>query len=216
MKLFIDSANVGEIRKAAESGFLDGVTTNPTLIAKEGRSFDSVVKEILDICKGDVSIECTTDKFDEMIEEGKRISKMGPNAVVKCQMTRDGLRAARELSRMGIKTNVTLCFSPLQAILAAKAGATYVSPFIGRLDDAGHIGMELIRQIVQIYRNYGYKTEVLAASIRHPTHLVEAALAGAHVSTMPYAVFDKMVYHPLTDKGLAQFFEDVKKYRNFK
>ena len=199
------------IREAASWGILDGVTTNPTLLAMEGRSFDDVVKDICEIVDGAINLEVTTEDAPSMIEEGKKLAKIHPNVHVKCQMTPEGLKAIKALSAEGIRTNMTLVFSPNQAILAAKAGATFVSPFIGRLDDIGHDGMEIIRQIVTIYRNYGYKTEVLVASIRHPVHVVEAAMAGAHIATMPWPVLQKMVKHVLTDKGIARFMEDAKK-----
>lgn len=211
MKVFLDTANVGELREAAKLGFLDGVTTNPTLIAKEKKKFDDVIREICELCPGPVSAECVTEKFDDLMPEARRLAKLAPNVVVKIPLTREGLKAVKACSGEGIKTNVTLCFSANQALFAAKAGATIVSPFIGRLDDAGHEGMDVIRDIVQIYRNYRFATEVLVASIRHPLHVLEAAKCGAHISTMPFAVFDKLISHPLTDKGVAQFLQDYAK-----
>lgn len=211
MKIFLDTANVGELREAAKLGFLDGVTTNPTLVAKEKKKFDDVIREICEICPGPVSAECVTEKFDDLMPEARRLAKLAPNVVVKIPLTREGLKAVKACSGEGIKTNVTLCFSANQALFAAKAGATIVSPFIGRLDDAGHEGMDVIRDIVQIYRNYRFATEVLVASIRHPLHVLEAAKCGAHISTMPFGVFDKLISHPLTEKGVAQFLQDYAK-----
>jgi transaldolase len=210
MKFFLDTANVNEIREAAKLGFLDGVTTNPSLIAREKRRFDDAIREICDVCKGPVSAECVSETFDEMSAEAARLAKLAPNVVVKVPLTRDGLKVVRAMTP-GIKFNVTLCFSANQALLAAKAGATYISPFIGRLDDAGHDGMQVIRDICQIYRNYSFPTQVLTASIRHPLHVLEAAKAGSHVATMPFAVFDKLISHPLTDIGVARFLEDYRK-----
>ncbi len=210
MKFFLDTANVNEIREAAKLGFLDGVTTNPSLIAKEKRRFDDAIREICDVCKGPVSAECVSETFDEMSAEAARLAKLAPNVVVKVPLTRDGLKVVRAMTP-GIKFNVTLCFSANQALLAAKAGATYISPFIGRLDDAGHDGMQVIRDICQIYRNYSFPTQVLTASIRHPLHVLEAAKAGSHVATMPFTVFDKLISHPLTDIGVARFLEDYRK-----
>lgn len=210
MKFFLDTANVNEIREAAKLGFLDGVTTNPSLIAKEKRRFDDAIREICDVCKGPVSAECVSETFDEMSAEAARLAKLAPNVVVKVPLTRDGLKVVRAMTP-GIKFNVTLCFSANQALLAAKAGATYISPFIGRLDDAGHDGMQVIRDICQIYRNYSFPTQVLTASIRHPLHVLEAAKAGSHVATMPFSVFDKLISHPLTDIGVARFLEDYRK-----
>jgi transaldolase len=211
MKIFLDTANLNEIREAAKLGFLDGVTTNPTLIAREKRKFDEAIREICDACPGPVSAECVTEKFDDLMPEARRLAKLAPNVVVKIPLTREGLKAVKAASSEGIKINVTLCFSALQAMFAAKAGATFISPFIGRIDDTGHDGMALIRDICLIYRNYGYRTEVLAASIRHPIHVLDAAKAGAHVATMPFNVFDKLISHPLTDKGVQLFLDDYKK-----
>jgi len=211
MKFFVDTANLDEIREAADLGLLDGVTTNPSLIAKEGDvDFETRIKEICDIVDGDVSAEVTAVDYDGMLDQGRELAKIADNVVIKCPLTWDGLKATKTFSEEGIKVNVTLCFSPSQALLAAKAGAGYISPFIGRLDDISQDGMELIRQIVQIYDNYGFETEVLAASIRHPMHIVDSALAGADVATVPFSVFKKIVKHPLTDKGLDAFLSDWK------
>lgn len=208
MKIFLDTANVASIKAFVNMGILDGVTTNPTLIAKENRDFLELVTEILKIVPGPVNLEVVSQQSDGMISEGRDLAALGQNVVVKCPMTNDGLVAVRKLRKEGINTNVTLVFSPNQALLAAKAGATYVSPFIGRLDDAGHEGMKIIEDIVQIYRNYDMQTQVLVASIRHPVHVVEAARIGAHVATMPPDVLDKMIKHPLTDIGLKRFLDD--------
>jgi transaldolase len=212
MKFFIDTANLNEIREAASMGLIDGVTTNPSLIAKEGNvDFKEHIAEICKITSGDVSAEVTSLDAEGMLREGREYAQIAPNVVIKCPLTLDGLKATRTFTGEGIKTNVTLCFSAAQAILAAKAGATYVSPFIGRLDDIGQNGMDLIRDIVQIYDNYGFTTEVLAASIRHPMHIVDAALVGADVATIPFKVIQQLVKHPLTDKGLDAFLADWKK-----
>ena len=212
MKFFIDTANLDEIKELNELGLLDGVTTNPSLVAKEGDiNFKERIAEICNIVEGDVSAEVTAVDAAGMLEQGRDLAKIADNVVVKCPLTWDGLKATKVLSSDGIKVNVTLCFSPSQAILAAKAGAGYISPFIGRLDDISQDGMQLIWDIVQIYNNYGYSTEVLAASIRHPMHIVESALAGADVATVPYKVLKQIVQHPLTDKGLKAFLDDWKK-----
>ncbi len=211
MKIFLDTANVNEIKEAARLGFLDGVTTNPTLIAREKRKFDDAIREICEICPGPVSAECVTEKLDDLLPEARRLAKLAPNVVVKIPLTREGLKAVKACSAEGIKINVTLCFSATQAMFAAKAGAVFISPFIGRIDDTGHDGMVVIRDIVQIYRNYGYKTEILTASVRHPVHVLEAAKAGSHIATMPFAVFDKLISHPLTDKGVQLFLDDYRK-----
>ena len=212
MKFFIDTANLDEIREAAELGLIDGVTTNPSLMAKEGGvDFKQHIAAICEIVEGDVSAEVTSLDTEGMLREGREYAKIAPNVVVKCPLTRDGLKATRRLSDEGTKVNVTLCFSAAQAILAAKAGAAYISPFLGRLDDIGQNGLELLAEIVEIYGNYSWKTEVLAASIRHPIHVVEAARMGAHVATMPLKVIDQLLKHPLTDKGLEQFLADWKK-----
>jgi transaldolase len=212
MKFFIDTANLDEIREASEMGLIDGVTTNPSLVAKERDvDFKGHIAKICEMVPGDVSAEVTSIDAEGMLREGRELAAIAPNVVVKCPLTLDGLKATRQFRSEGIKVNVTLCFSPAQALLAAKAGATYISPFIGRLDDIGHDGMQLIRDIVQIYDNYGFATEVLAASIRHPMHIVDCALAGADVATIPYKVIQQLVKHPLTDKGLDSFLDDWKK-----
>ena len=211
MQFFIDTANLNEIREAADMGILDGVTTNPSLVAKEGKPFKETILEICKIVDGPVSTEVIATDVEGMLAEGRDYAKWHKNIVVKLPTTRDGLKACKKLTSEGIKTNMTLCFSPNQALLVAKAGGTYVSPFIGRLDDISHDGMELIRQIVTIYKNYGYKTQVLAASLRHPLHVVQSAMAGAHVGTLPFKVLDQMFKHPLTDKGLETFLADWKK-----
>ena len=208
MKFFLDTANVKEIQEAASLGLLDGVTTNPSLVAKEGRSFKEMLVEICNIVDGPISAEVVSLEADAMVKEGKGLAKIHKNIVVKVPLIAEGLKATKRLSAEGIKVNVTLCFSPTQALLAAKAGAWCVSPFIGRLDDISSNGMELIRQILTIYRNYDYKTQVLVASVRHPQHVVEAALAGGHICTMPFSIFQQMVKHPLTDSGLKKFLAD--------
>ncbi len=211
MKFFIDTADVTEIRKANAMGVLDGVTTNPSLISKTGRKFRDVIEEICGIVDGPISAEVVSLDADGMIREGKELAKIHKNVVVKIPMTLDGLRATKALSSEGIPVNVTLIFSASQGLLAAKAGATYASPFIGRIDDISHEGMQLIADLVNIYDNYQYETEVLAASIRHPMHVVDAAKLGAHVATIPYSVIEQLVKHPLTDLGLAKFMADWKK-----
>lgn len=208
MKFFLDTANVKEIQEAASLGLLDGVTTNPSLVAKEGRIFKEVLIEICNIVDGPISAEVVSLEADAMVKEGKVLAKIHKNIVVKVPLIAEGLKATKRLAAEGIKVNVTLCFSPTQALLAAKAGAWCVSPFIGRLDDISSNGMELIRQILTIYRNYDYKTQVLVASVRHPQHVVEAALAGGHICTMPFTIFQQMVKHPLTDIGLKKFLAD--------
>ena len=208
MKFFLDTANVKEIQEAASLGLLDGVTTNPSLVAKEGRSFKEVLIEICNIVDGPISAEVVSLEADAMVKEGKELAKIHKSIVVKVPLIAEGLKATKRLAAEGIKVNVTLCFSPTQALLAAKAGAWCVSPFIGRLDDISSNGMELIRQILTIYRNYDYKTLVLVASVRHPQHVVEAALAGGHICTMPFSIFQQMVKHPLTDIGLKKFLAD--------
>jgi transaldolase len=208
MKFFLDTANVKEIQEAASLGLLDGVTTNPSLVAKEGRSFREMLIEICNIVDGPISAEVVSLEADAMVKEGKGLAKIHKNIVVKVPLIAEGLKATKRLAAEGIKVNVTLCFSPTQALLAAKAGAWCVSPFIGRLDDISSNGMELIRQILTIYRNYDYKTQVLVASVRHPQHVVEAALAGGHICTMPFSIFQQMVKHPLTDSGLKKFLAD--------
>jgi transaldolase len=212
MKFFIDTANLDEIREASEMGLIDGVTTNPSLVAKEGNvDFADHIAKICSIVDGDVSAEVTALDTESMLAEGRELAKIASNVVIKVPLTLDGLKACRTFREEGTKVNVTLCFSPAQALLAAKAGATYISPFIGRLDDIAQDGMQLIRDIVQIYDNYGFATEVLAASIRHPVHIVDCALAGADVATIPYKVIQQLVKHPLTDKGLEGFLNDWKK-----
>ena len=211
MKFFLDTANLDELKKGAAWGIVDGVTTNPTLIAKEGHPLDEQVRKICDIVNGDISAEVVATEYSAMLAEGRKLAKIDKNIVVKCPLTRDGIRTTAALSNEGIRVNVTLCFSPGQALLAAKAGAYFISPFVGRLDDVAYTGMDLVRSIVQIYRNYGFKTQVLAASLRSPIHVVEAATAGAHIGTMPFKVLDMLFNHPLTDKGLDQFLKDYAK-----
>jgi transaldolase len=211
MKFFIDTANINEIKEAQSFGILDGVTTNPSLVAKEGRDFRALLDEILSIVDGPVSAEVISTDYENIIKEAHQLAAIHQNIVVKVPLIKEGLKAVKTLSSEGIKTNVTLCFSPTQAILAAKAGATYISPFVGRLDDISTNGMELISQIVQIYKNYNYNTQVLVASIRHPLHVVDAALIGAEVCTIPFNVIDKLFNHPLTDLGLEKFLSDWNK-----
>lgn len=211
MKIFLDTANVKEIREAAELGMIDGVTTNPSLVAKEGRDFVEELKEITSIVDGPISAEVVSTVYEDMLKEAAPLAKLHSNIVIKVPLTKDGIRACRALREGGTRVNVTLCFSANQALLAAKAGATYISPFIGRIDDAGAVGMELIQQIRTIYDNYGYDTQVLAASIRHPVHVLECAMAGADVATMPFKVLDAMFKHPLTDVGLSNFLKDWEK-----
>lgn len=211
MKFFIDTASINEIREAASLGVLDGVTTNPSLVAKEGRKFRDILMEILEIVDGPVSAEVVSTEKDGILQEARELAKLHHNIVVKVPLIKEGLKAVRILSDEEIKTNVTLCFSPTQALMAAKAGATYVSPFIGRLDDQSADGMQLIEQIVTIYANYGFATQVLAASIRHPIHVLEAAMIGADVATMPLKVMEQLIYHPLTESGLEKFLADWKK-----
>ncbi len=208
MKLYLDTANVKEIQEGAHLGLIDGVTTNPSLVAKERRSFKEMLLEICNMVDGPISAEVVGVESEAMIKEGRDLAKVHKNIVVKVPLIPEGLRATKKLSAEGIRVNVTLCFSPTQALLAAKAGAWCVSPFIGRLDDVSSDGMALIRQIVTIYKNYDYKTQVLVASVRHPQHVVEAALAGGHICTMPYSVFQQLVKHPLTDIGLKKFLAD--------
>lgn len=211
MKFFIDTANLDEIKEAASLGILDGVTTNPSLVSKEGRNFRELLDEIVKIVDGPISAEVVATDYDGIIKEANELAKIHKNIVVKVPLIKEGLKAVKTLSDDGIKTNVTLCFSASQALMAAKAGATYISPFVGRLDDISSDGMSLIYDIVQIYENYGFPTQVLVASIRHPMHLVEAARMGAHVATMPFAVINKLFNHPLTDIGLEKFLSDWKK-----
>jgi len=211
MKFFLDTANLDELKKGAAWGIVDGVTTNPSLIAKEGREIAEQIRLICDIVDGDISAEVVQTEANAMIREGRELAKIHKNVVVKCPLTRDGIKATAALSKEGIRVNVTLCFSAGQALLAAKAGAYIISPFVGRLDDIGLHGTDLIRDIVTIYKNYGYKTQVLAASMRSPTHVSDSALAGAHIATMPLKVLDMLFSHPLTDKGLEQFLKDYAK-----
>ncbi|HUU56329.1 MAG TPA: fructose-6-phosphate aldolase [bacterium] len=211
MKLFIDTANLDAIRRVADLGLLDGVTTNPTLVAREKMPADKLYDEIAKICQGPVNVEAVSQEADGIVEEARRFHKRAPNFVTKIPCFEEGLKAVRRLADEEIITNVTLVFSPSQAILAAKAGAKYVSPFIGRLDDISHTGMDVIEDIVMIYENYDYDTEVVVASVRHPLHVVEAARIGADVVTIPPAVIDKLIKHPLTDKGMKSFLEDYAK-----
>ena len=211
MKFFIDTADLDEIKEAASMGLLDGVTTNPSLMAKVGADRDKRIKEICEIVDGPVSAEVLSLTAAEMIDEAKKVASLAPNVVVKLPLTPDGIKAAKALSNQGIKTNLTLVFSPLQALLAAKAGAAYVSPFVGRLDDQAASGMELVEQIATIYDNYGYETEIIVASIRNPIHVLESALIGADIATMPFGVIQRLAKHPLTDNGLKAFIDDWKK-----
>lgn len=211
MKFFIDTANIDEIKEANSMGMVDGVTTNPSLIAKEGRDFEEVIKEICQIVDGPISAEVISIDTEGMIKEARHLAKIHDNIVVKIPMTVDGLKATRVLSEEGIKTNVTLVFSPLQALMAAKAGATYVSPFIGRLDDLSQEGLLLVEQIVEIYSNYAFDTEIIVASIRNPLHVLESALMGADIATIPFSVLGKLAAHPMTDRGLKAFLDDWEK-----
>jgi transaldolase len=211
MKFFIDTADVKEIREAAAMGLVDGVTTNPSLVAKTGRKFREILLEICDLVKGPVSAEVVGTTYDVMMKEARELAALRPNIVVKIPLIPEGLKAVRTCTDEGIKTNVTLCFSATQALLAAKAGASFISPFVGRLDDVSTNGMQLIQEIVQIYDNYGFSTEVLVASVRHPMHVQEAALIGAHVATCPLSVLLQLSRHPLTDAGLAKFLADWEK-----
>ena len=211
MKIFLDTASVSEIKEGVAIGVVDGVTTNPSLIAKEKRPFRPLVEEICAAVPGDVSLEVVATDFEGMIKEGQELAQVAPNVVVKCPLTADGLKAVKYLTGKGIRVNQTLCFSAAQALLSAKAGAYYISPFLGRLDDIGAVGMDLIRDICEIYRVQGFKTQVLAASIRSPLHVIDAAKAGAHVATMPFSVLQQLIKHPLTDIGLKKFLEDWQK-----
>jgi transaldolase len=213
MKIFLDTASIESIKKFVDMGIVDGITTNPTLISREKGHPEDIMREIVKIVKGPVNLEVVATKTEEMVEEGLRLKKFGENVIVKVPMTSDGLKAVRKLAENKIKTNVTLIFSSNQALLAAKAGASYVSPFIGRLDDAGQEGMVVIKEIVQIFGNYGYSSEVLVASVRHPIHVIEAGKLGAHVVTLPPDILGKMLTHPLTDKGLALFLSDWEKVK---
>lgn len=214
MKIFIDTANIEEIRKAHELGIIDGVTTNPSLIAKEGRDFRQVVSEICQIVNGPISAEVISVEAEGMLQEARELAIIHPNIVIKVPMTAEGLKATKQLSAERIKTNVTLVFSSNQALLAAKAGATYVSPFVGRIDDISWNGMDLIKEIAQIFRNYDLKTEIIVASVRNPLHVKEAALCGAHIATIPFAVLQQLIKHPLTDIGIEKFLQDWEKVRN--
>ncbi|MCS6971602.1 MAG: fructose-6-phosphate aldolase [Leptospiraceae bacterium] len=213
MEFFIDTADIAEIRAAQELGILDGVTTNPSLVAKTGKPFKTVIEEICEIVPGPVSAEVVATDKEGILKEGRELAALAKNVVIKVPLIPEGLKAVKIFSAEGIRTNVTLCFSATQALLAAKAGATYISPFIGRLDDISSEGMDVIEEIRRIYDNYGYKTKILAASIRHPIHLKQAALVGADVATIPFSVFNQLVRHPLTDKGLEIFLNDAKKFR---
>ncbi len=211
MKFFLDTANLDELKKGAAWGIVDGVTTNPTLIAKEGNPIEEQVRRICDIVNGPISAEVVATDFDGMVKQARELSAIHPNIIVKVPLTRDGIRTCATLGKEGIRFNVTLCFSAAQALLAAKAGATFVSPFVGRFDDIAEEGMALVDTICSIYHNYGFKTEVLAASLRSPLHVVQAAQAGAHIATMPFKVLDQLFNHPLTDRGLDQFLKDYNK-----
>ncbi len=216
MKFFIDTANIDEIKEAASFGMVDGVTTNPSLVAKEGKDFKQLLNEIVEVVDGPISAEVVSTNYEGMMKEARELAAIHKNIVVKIPLIKEGLKAVKSLTEEGIKTNVTLCFSPTQALMAAKAGATYISPFVGRLDDISHDGMQLIEQIIQIYDNYGFETEVLVASVRHPMHVVQAALMGADVATIPFSVIDKLFNHPLTTKGLDKFLSDWKKLEESK
>jgi transaldolase len=211
MKFFLDTANLDELKKGALWGIIDGVTTNPSLIAREGNPLEEQIRKICDIVDGDISAEVIAVTHREMVEQGKSLARIHKNVVIKCPLTRDGIIATHELAQQGYRVNVTLCFSAAQALIAAKAGAYIISPFVGRLDDIGQDGMDLIRQIVTIYENYGYPTKVLAASLRTTNHVIDSAIAGAHIATMPFKVMDALFTHVLTDRGLDQFLKDYNK-----
>lgn len=211
MKFFIDTANIDEIKNANELGMVDGVTTNPSLIAKEGREFKGLIKEICDIVDGPVSAEVISLDAEGMVKEARELANLADNIVVKIPMLEEGLKAVKTLAQEKINTNVTLCFSPIQALMAAKAGAAYISPFVGRLDDISHIGMELVEEIITIYDNYGFETEVIVASVRNPIHVLDAALMGADIATIPFKVIQQLTKHPLTDIGVEKFLADWKK-----
>ena len=213
MEFYIDTAEIEAIKKYWDMGVIDGVTTNPTLIARSGRVFSEVVAEIAEVVKGPISVEAVSETAEELIEESKKLAEYGEHIVIKIPMTEAGLKATKELTKLGIKTNVTLIFSASQALLAAKAGATYVSIFVGRLDDKGHEGMDVVWETSQIFQNFGMESKIITASIRHPRHVIDAAKAGSHVSTVPPAILDKMIVHPLTDSGLAQFAADWAKVK---
>ncbi len=214
MKFFLDTANLDQIKEAAKLGMLDGVTTNPTLVSRENVGFEELIKEICKISPGPVSVECVSSSADEMVKEAQNLAEFADNVAIKIPICLEGLKATKILSQEGIDVNTTLVFSPNQAIMAAKAGTRYVSPFIGRLDDISHEGMDLVEQIVIIYENYAIETEVIVASVRHPLHVVESALIGADIVTIPFAVFEKMVKHPLTDIGMEKFLKDWEKVKN--
>jgi len=211
MKLFIDTANIDEIKEANSLGLIDGVTTNPTLIAREGKEFMQIVKEICKIVDGPISLEAVSTQSKDMIKEARELTKIHPNVVIKIPMTREGLLATAQLAKEGIRVNMTLVFSPTQALLAAKAGAAYASPFVGRLDDISHWGMELVEQILTIYENYDFETEVIVASVRNPLHVLEAALMGADIATVPFKVIEQLIKHPLTEVGVERFLKDWEK-----
>jgi len=211
MKFFIDTANIDEIKEAEAMGFLDGVTTNPSLVAKEGKDFKELLNEILKIVDGPISAEVVALDYDGMMKEAKELAAIHKNIVVKIPLTKEGIKAVKSLSSLGIKTNVTLCFSASQALLAAKAGATYISPFVGRLDDISAVGMDLIEQIALIYDNYEYQTEIIVASVRSPLHIVESAMVGADIATVPFKVIEQLFKHPLTDNGITKFLSDWNK-----
>jgi len=214
MKFFLDTANINEIKEGLALGLVDGVTTNPSLVAKEGVNFHQRIKEICAVVNGSVSAEVTALDFDGMMQEGHTLAKLHPNVTVKVPLIPEGIKTCKALSSEGIKVNVTLCFSASQALLAAKAGATFISPFVGRLDDVSTDGMQLIKDIIHIYKNYDFKTQVLAASLRHPMHVVQSAMAGAHVGTMPFSVIKQLFNHPLTDIGLKKFLADWEKVKD--
>lgn len=216
MKIFVDTANVKEIEELAQWGIIEGATTNPTLLSQEGGDPVKVVKRICEILKGPVSMEVVSQDYEGMVKEARELAKIDEHVVIKIPMTVEGLKAVKTLSKEGIKTNVTLIFQPLQALLAAKAGANYVSPFVGRLDDISHFGLDLVEQILQIYDNYGFETEVIVASVRHPLHVLEAALMGAHIATIPPKVIRQLVNHPLTDIGIERFLKDWEKLKGSK
>jgi transaldolase len=208
MKFFLDTANLAEIKEAAAWGILDGVTTNPSLVSKENMKFEDLIREICRVVPGPVSVECVSTRAGDMVPEARALARLAGNVVIKIPISIEGVKATKVLAGEGVKVNTTLIFSPSQALLAAKAGTRFVSPFIGRLDDISHNGMELIEQILTIYDNYGFDTEVIVASIRHPRHVVEAALIGAHIATIPFSVLEKLVHHPLTDIGMEKFLKD--------
>ncbi|MBN2565077.1 MAG: fructose-6-phosphate aldolase [Candidatus Eisenbacteria bacterium] len=214
MKIFLDTASIEQIREGVALGLVDGVTTNPTLISREQGDFEDIIVQICELVDGPVSAEVVSLECDGMLKEAKKLAALHENVVIKIPMIKEGVKALHQLSDLGIRTNCTLVFSSNQALLAAKAGASFVSPFIGRLDDAGHCGMDVVREIMDIYENYAYETEVIVASVRHPLHVVEAAMEGADITTMPYAVFDKLFKHPFTDKGLESFLADWEKVKN--